>query len=219
MNQVISASILSADFANLGSEIRLCETAGVDWIHIDVMDGHFVPNLTLGPVIVEACRRITSLPLDCHLMIEEPESLVNAFVKAGATYITIHPEENPNIQQTLAAIRDSGCHPGVALNPATPVSTLEPLLHLVDMVLIMTVNPGFSGQVFMPETMEKIIATLRLIDASDRIIRLEVDGGISADNIKLVANSGADTFVSASSIFKSPLGIHSAVSQLREALK
>jgi ribulose-phosphate 3-epimerase len=200
MNPILSASILSADFANLASEIHECEEAGVDWIHIDAMDGHFVPVLTMGPVIVQACRKTTSLPLDCHL-------------------ITIHPERNPTIRKTLSLIRDSGCRPGIALNPETPLSVLEPLLALVDMVLIMTVNPGYSAQAFMPEMIAKLKAAASLIEATGREIRLEVDGGISPKTIGLVSEAGADTFVSASSIFKTEVGIKKAVVDLRMALK
>ncbi len=219
MNPILSASILSADLANLSSEIRQCEDAGVDWIHIDAMDGHFVPVLTMGHVIVQACRETTNLPLDCHLMVEQPEIVVPAFIRSGASYITIHPENNSAVVNTLKMIRDNGCHPGVALNPATPLKMLEPLLPLVDMVLIMTVNPGYSGQEFMPEIIGKIKETSSMITMTGREIRLEVDGGISPKTIGLVAEAGADTFVCASAIFKSHVGIKKAVVNLRSALK
>lgn len=219
MKPIISASILSADLSNLSSEIRNCESAGVDWIHIDAMDGHFVPVLTMGPVIVQACRQITELPLDCHLMVEHPEVVIPAFAKAGATYITIHPEENGSIIQNLELIRSLGCHPGIALNPPTPITLLAPLLPLIDMVLIMTVHPGYSGQEFMPEIIEKISAASEMIKSSGKQIRLEVDGGISPLTIRQTIAAGANTFVSASAIFKTDLGIKAAVESLRLAIK
>ena len=153
----LSASILSADFSQLANQIHECEIGGVDWIHVDVMDGHFVPNLTMGPFIVETLKQITSLPLDCHLMVEKPENLVDAFIKSGANSITIHPENNPNVAETLKYIKDAGCNCGLALNPGTPLKELIHLLPLIDLILLMTVNPGYSGQVFMPEVVGKII--------------------------------------------------------------
>jgi ribulose-phosphate 3-epimerase len=219
MKPILSASILSADLANLASEVKLCEEADVDWIHVDAMDGHFVPVLTMGPVIVEACRRVSSLPLDCHLMVEHPEVVIPAFVDAGATNITIHPENNPSISKSIDLLHSLGCQAGVALNPSTPVNTLHSLIEKIDLVLIMTVHPGYSGQAFMPEVIEKIFKTASLIKDSQREIRLEVDGGISPLTIKQTANAGADTFVSASAIFKSPLGIPAAVDALKSALK
>ncbi len=218
MRKIISASILSADFACLQEQINACEKAGVDWIHVDVMDGHFVPNLTMGPFIVAACRRITNLPLDCHLMVEKPEQLVEAFVKAGSSILTIHPENNPTVVDTLKKIRDFGCTPGVAINPATPVLIVEPLLPLVDQVLVMTVNPGYSGQKFMPSVIQKIADVSSLIQKVNPAIRLEVDGGINPQTITSVLNAGADTFVSASAIFNDPVGIAVGVSKLRERL-
>lgn len=218
MDKLIAASILSADLANLASEIHSCEQAGVDWIHVDVMDGHFVPNLTMGAVIVKACRRSTSLPIDCHLMVEKPETLVRDFAEAGANSITIHPESNPNIHRTLGLIRDHGCLAGVALNPGTQSAVIKPLLPFIDMVLVMTVNPGYSGQTFIPQMLIKISDVSSLIIQQDHSIRLEVDGGITADNIGGVLVAGADTFVSASSIFNHPLGIQQGVRLLREAI-
>jgi len=218
MKKIIAASILSADFSNLEKAIQFCEQAGVDWIHIDVMDGHFVPNITMGPVIVKACKKITRLPLDCHLMVEEPETMIGAFAEAGAHSITIHPENNPNIHRTLGLIRDLGCKCGVALNPGTSSDVLEPLMPFLDMVLIMMVNPGFSGQSFIPEMVSKVARAAELIRQEDHPIRLEVDGGINPAVIDTLLGAGADTFVSASSIFGHPDGIIKGVNALREVL-
>ncbi len=218
MKPVLSASILSANFACLEHDIRECESAGVDWVHIDVMDGHFVPNLTMGPFIVEAVRKITRLPLDCHLMVENPERMVESFASAGATYITIHPENNPNIHRTLQLIKSLGCKPGVALNPGTPASIIDPLLPLVDLILVMTVNPGFSGQQFIPEMIKKVEQVSELISLQQNQIRLQVDGGVTPATISILKASGADTFVSASSIFNTYKSISENVRDLRNAL-
>ncbi len=215
MKNIISASILSADFACLQNQITACEKAGVDWIHVDVMDGHFVPNLTMGPFIVAACRRITNLPLDCHLMVDHPETLINAFAKAGASNLTIHPENNPSVEDTLIAIRALGCKPGIAINPLTPVEEILPLMHLVDMVLVMTVNPGYSGQEFKPEVIQKISQVSAIINETNPSIRLEVDGGINVQTVQSVLSAGANTFVSASAIFGDSDGISAGVSKLR----
>ena len=153
---VISASILSADFTRLGEEIAVCESAGADWIHVDVMDGHFVPNITMGPFIVEACKRVTKLPLDVHLMIEKPEGYLEAFAKAGASGLTVHVETCPHLDRTLQEIKSLGCKAGVVLNPETPVSEIEPVLHLADLVLVLSVHPGFSGGKFVPESVAKV---------------------------------------------------------------
>lgn len=218
MKNRISASILSADFTNLGKAIRQCEDAGVDWIHIDVMDGHFVPNLTMGPFIVEACRKITNLPLDCHLMVEKPESLVRSFADGGANNITIHPENNPNVVRTLELIQSLGCTPGLALNPGTNAIVLEPLLPFAELILIMTVNPGFSGQAFIPEMVKKVTTAAEMIQKQDHEIILEVDGGINALLIPDLVQAGANVFVSASSIFKHTEGISEGVLSLRKAM-
>jgi len=218
MKYILSASILSADFSNLEASIRNCEQAGVDWIHIDVMDGHFVPNLTMGPFIVETCKRITNLPLDCHLIIEKPENLVRSFIDAGADSLTIHPENNPNILRTLGFINELGCKAGVAINPGTSHLVLQPLLPFVDLVLVMTVNPGFSGQSFMPEMITKVNETARMIKGQNKEIRLQVDGGINASTIIRARQAGADTFVSGSAIFDRPDGINAAVFALKKGL-
>lgn len=218
MGLKISASILSANFACLQDEISACEKAGVDWIHIDVMDGHFVPNLTMGPFIVEACRRMTGLPLDCHLMVEKPENLIDAFITAGATHLTIHPENNPQVVDTLLRIKNGGCRAGIAINPETPVNVLEPIIHHADLILIMTVHPGYSGQKFIPETIEKIKQAYDLTKFMQNPPILEVDGGISAETIGLVRKAGANAFVSASAIFHYPGGIHAGVNELRKKL-
>ncbi len=218
MDNIISASILSANFAQLERQILECEQAGVDWIHIDVMDGHFVPNLTMGPFIVEHCRRITNLPLDCHLMVEKPETLVRDFANAGASVITIHPEVNPNVHRTVQLIQNLGCKAGVALNPGTSHFVIESMLDFLDLILIMTVNPGFSGQVFIPEMTKKIQAVSEMAKKQNNNIYIEVDGGISASNITEVRQAGANAFVSATSIFGHPKGITAGIHDLRQAL-
>lgn len=218
MKDLISASILSANFACLEQQIHECEQAGVDWIHVDVMDGHFVPNLTMGSFVVETCKKITALPLDCHLMVEKPELMVKAFADAGASIITIHPENNINTHRTLQFIRRLGCKAGIALNPGTPANMIETLLPFVDLVLVMTVNPGFSGQAFIPEMLQKIEKISQEISKQAHQIFLEIDGGITASTIRLVKNAGADVFISATSIFKHPQGISAGVRDLRQAL-
>jgi ribulose-phosphate 3-epimerase len=215
---IIAASILSADFTRLGEQIVEAETAGADWVHVDVMDWHFVPNLTMGPFIVEACRRATNMPLNVHLMVDQPETMLEAFAKAGATHVIVHVETCPQIDRTLKTIKSLGCQAGVTLNPATPVSSLEPAYSLADLVLVMTVHPGYSGQEFEPEVLPKIAKVRRRLDELGSAARLEVDGGISAHTIQQVRDAGADTFVTASAIFKYPEGIPAGVRALKDAL-
>ncbi len=215
---IIAPSILSADFTRLGEQIAECEAAGADWIHVDVMDGHFVPNLTMGPFIVEACRRATALPLDVHLMIERPGNLLEAFARAGASHLTVHVEACPDLVGTVKAIRSLGCQAGLTLKPATPVSALEPALPLADLVLVMTVEPGYSGQTFQPEVLPKVAAVRRRLDETGSSARLEVDGGISAENVFQVREAGADAFVAAHAIFGDPHGIGAGIRSLRKAV-
>ncbi len=214
-NFLIAPSILSADFTRLGADLAACESAGADWIHVDVMDGHFVPNLTMGPFIVEACRRATKLPLDVHLMIEKPERHLEAFAKAGATNITVHVETCPHLNRTIQQIHSLGCKAGVTLNPSTPASAIEPVLSLVDLVLALTVNPGFSGQEFLPEVLPKIRQLRGLLDAVNPSARLEVDGGLSSATLPEVQKRGADVFVSGSFVFGHPQGIAAGIRELR----
>ena len=200
----ISPSILSADFCRLGEEVRALEKAGADYIHVDVMDGHFVPNLTIGPAIVKAVRRCTSLPLDVHLMMERPDDFLSDFAKAGANILTVHVEAVTHLHRTLSEIKKYGMRAGVSLNPSTPVCLIEPALDYADLVLVMSVNPGFGGQELIPEVLPKIKEIRRLITRKGRPVELEVDGGIKVDNIGAVADAGADVFVSGSGIFGTP---------------
>jgi ribulose-phosphate 3-epimerase len=198
----IAPSILSADFARLGEEVRNVLAAGADVVHFDVMDNHYVPNLTIGPLVCEALRKHgVTAPIDVHLMVKPVDRIVPDFAKAGATYITFHPEATEHVDRTIGLIREHGCKPGLVFNPATPLVWLDHVLDKLDMVLLMSVNPGFGGQSFIPSVLPKIEAVRRLIDASGRQIRLEVDGGIKVDNIATVAAAGADTFVAGSAIF------------------
>lgn len=202
--KLIAPSILSADVTRLGEEIRAVEAAGADWIHADVMDGHFVPNITFGPMVVEAVRRVTRLPIDVHLMITAPERYIAEFAQAGATYICVHQETCLHLNRTVRLIRDAGARPGVVLNPATPVETLEWVLEYLDFVLIMSVNPGFGGQAFIPNTIAKIAALRRMITEKGLNTLIEVDGGVSERTIAGIAAAGADVFVAGSAVFKSP---------------
>jgi ribulose-phosphate 3-epimerase len=199
----LSPSILSADFSRLKDEIQAVEEAGADYIHIDVMDGHFVPNITIGPMVVEAVKKITSLPLDVHLMISDPDKYIEDFIKSGSNLLSVHVEACPHLQRTVTYIRDKGVKPAVVLNPSTDLYTLEYTLEEVDMVLLMTVNPGFGGQKFIPGMIPKIMKLRRLIDESQLSVELEVDGGINLENIGLVSQAGADVVVSGSAVFKS----------------
>ncbi|MEJ2484875.1 MAG: ribulose-phosphate 3-epimerase [Anaerolineales bacterium] len=214
--ELISASILSADFTRLGQEIHTVQEAGADWIHIDVMDGHFVPNLTMGPVVVKACRKATNLLLDVHLMIEYPERSIQDYAAAGADSLTIHTEASPNLFRTLQTIKDLGCRAGVVINPGTPASAVHPVLHLVDLVLVMTVNPGYSGQTFLPETLSKVEKIHQWITEDNLPVDLQVDGGINAQTLPQALAAGANVFVTASAIFKHPDGIPAGIRALRE---
>jgi ribulose-phosphate 3-epimerase len=201
---LIAPSILSADFTCLGRELSAVETAGADWIHIDVMDGRFVPNITYGPIIVQACKRATSLPLDVHLMIEKPEEIIPAFAKAGADYISVHAETCPHLHRTLQQIRELGVKPGVALNPATPLSSIEYIAEQLEFVLIMSVNPGFGGQKFIEPSIEKIRTLSGLLAQKNPGTVIQVDGGINSGTIAAVAKAGASCFVAGSAIFNTP---------------
>lgn len=201
--KVIAPSILSADFARLGDDIRAVEAAGADWIHIDVMDGHFVPNITIGPLVVEAVRRSTSLPLDVHLMIENPDRHIDDFVQAGADLVTVQVETCTHLDRAVHRIRERGARPGVVLNPSTPLASLDWILEEVDVVMLMSVNPGFGGQAFIPAAIEKARRLRRCIDALDREVLIEIDGGINDRTIKSVSDAGVDVFVAGSAIFGS----------------
>lgn len=217
MRTRIAPSILSADFANLAAEIRSVEAAGADWIHVDVMDGHFVPNITIGPLIVEAVRPVTGLPLDVHLMIENPESFVLPFSEAGADLITVHVETGYHLFRTIDLIKQQGKKAGIALNPATPLAAVKHLIHVVDLLLIMTVNPGFGGQTYISPMTEKIREARMMVDASGRKIDLQVDGGIKTSNARTVVEAGAEILVMGSEIFGSP-DYASKIREIRAAL-
>ncbi|MFQ5579134.1 MAG: ribulose-phosphate 3-epimerase [Nitrospiria bacterium] len=200
----IAPSILAADFSRLGDEIRAVEAGGADWIHIDVMDGRFVPNLTIGPLIVSAVRKVTALPLDVHLMIVEPDHLIPEFIRAGADSVTVHVEACPHLHRTIQLIKQHGAHTGVSLNPATPISSVDEILGEIDLLLLMSVNPGFGGQAFIPRVLDKIRDARKLIDMRKLNVDLEVDGGIKVDNTQMLARAGVDVFVAGSAIFQSP---------------
>ena len=200
---LIAPSILAANFARLGEEVDAVLAAGADMVHFDVMDNHYVPNLTVGPMVCQALRdHGVTAPIDVHLMVQPVDALIEMFAKAGATYITFHPDASHHVDRSIQLIRDLGCTPGLVFNPAESLSALDYAIHNIDMVLLMSVNPGFGGQTFIPSTLDKLKAARVLIDSSGREIRLEVDGGVGPDNIADVAAAGADTFVAGSAIFK-----------------
>jgi ribulose-phosphate 3-epimerase len=214
----ISVSILSSDFTRFGEQIAECEAGGADWIHLDVMDGHFVPNITFGPVMVEAARRATRLPLDVHLMIEEPDRYAEAFAKAGADRMTVHVEACRHLHRTVQQIHELGKQVGVAINPATPASAVSEILNEADLVLAMTVNPGFSGQVFIPSVISKVRQLRKWVDAAprpERPVEIQVDGGIDTETAPLVVEAGASVLVAATAVFKTGRPIGEALHRLR----
>jgi ribulose-phosphate 3-epimerase len=214
---VIAPSILSSDFLHLGDVLQTCKSAGADWIHVDVMDGQFVPNLTMGPFIVRHCRRGTDLPLDVHLMMKNPERLLEAFATAGASRLTVHVETCPHLHRTLHDIKALGCKAGVTLNPGTPAASVFQVLPFVDLVLVMSVDPGFSGGTYIPEMVGKVAEIRRELDRIGSSAWLEVDGGISPETLSEMKAAGATAFVSATSIFTHPDGIAAGIASLREA--
>ncbi len=212
---IISASIISLDFLSLENQLSLSKSAGIDWLHIDVMDGQFVPNITLGPMFLPFCKKVVDMPLDVHLMINKPENHIESFAYAGANYISIHVENNPNILRTLQKIKELGCKAGIVLNPGTSAESINELLPFVDLILVMTVNPGFSGQKFIPEMISKIKRIRKMIDESKFNVLLQVDGGINKETIASVVNAGADVIVAATAIYKHTDGIKAGVDALR----
>jgi len=217
---LLAPSILAADFSRLGDEIALAESGGADWIHVDVMDGHFVPNLTMGPIIVEACRRVTDLPLDVHLMIEKPERYLEAFALAGASRVTVHVETCPHLHQTIQTIKGLGLRAGVVLNPSTPIGSLTEIVAEVDLILVMTVNPGYGGQAFIESSITKIREARELRDTkSDSGAFIEVDGGINRSTIIKAFEAGADVFVAGNSVFGHSEGAKVGVEVLRRQLE
>ncbi|MGE5073226.1 MAG: ribulose-phosphate 3-epimerase [Anaerolineae bacterium] len=215
---IIAPSIVSADALRLKEDIAACEAAGADWLHVDVMDGHFVPNITMGPFLVEAYKRASRLPLDVHLMIEQPERYLETFAKAGAAHLTVHVETCPHLYRTMQQIKSLGCAAGVTLNPGTPVSALEAVLHLADLVLIMSVNPGFSNQALLPDAVGRVGRVRKMLDEAKSGAYLQVDGGVNADNIARLKDAGANAFVSANAIFRHPEGIAGGIGALRTAV-
>ncbi len=217
MTYKLAPSILSANFARLGEHVQEAEAAGVDWIHVDVMDGHFVPNITIGPLIVQALRPVTSLPLDVHLMIEQPERYLTNFAKAGANLLNVHQETCPHLHRTIQQIKELGCKAGVTLNPATPLSTLEEILPDLDLILIMSVNPGFGGQSYIPGSTAKIARLRAMLEAIDSKAEIEVDGGVNTNTIAEIVGAGASVLVAGSAIFNERNSVAENVRQFRAA--
>ena len=213
----IAPSILSADFAYLADEIAKVTEAGADMIHVDVMDGHFVPNFTIGPPIVKAIRKVTRLPLDVHLMMTNPDDYIHDFIKAGSNYITVHVETCPHLHRTIQSIKEEGVKAGVTMNPATPLSSVEEILGEVDLLLIMSVNPGFGGQEFIPSVLEKLRRARTMIDQRGAKVELEIDGGIKVENVAAIARAGADILVSGSAIFQSK-DYKDTIQKMRQAI-
>ena len=204
IKKIIAPSILSADFSRLGEEVAAIERGGADWVHVDVMDGHFVPNITIGPPVVASIRKITKLPLDVHLMIQDPDKYIEKFAKAGADIITVHVETSPHLHRSVQFIKDQGCKAGVSLNPATSLATLDHILSEVDMVLLMTVNPGFGGQEFIPSVLPKIKRLREQISEKGISVDIEVDGGVNLNTISKVAQAGGNIFVAGNAVFTTP---------------
>ena len=215
---LIAPSIIASDFTHLADEISVIESAGADWLHMDIMDGHFVPTITVGPLFVQACKRATKLPIDAHLMISDPDQYLEVFAKAGANNITVHVEACPNLPQTIQKIKSLGCAAGVTLNPATPASALDSVLPLVDLVLVMSVKPGYSGQSFMPEMISKVEEIRNKLNALRSNAYLEVDGGISAETLPLMYKAGANVFVAGSAVFGHPQGAGEGIRVLRQCV-
>ena len=215
----IAPSILSADFARLGHQVSEAEAAGADYIHVDVMDGHFVPNITVGPLVVKAVRRVTELPLDVHLMIEKPDRYLEAFCAAGADILTVHVETCPHLHRTVQRIKELGCRAGVTLNPSTPVGALEEILAYVDLVLVMTVNPGHGGQSFIESTLSKVERVRTMLDQRNAPAELEVDGGVDSQTAPSVVGAGADVLVAGSAVFASVESVAEAIARLRAAVR
>lgn len=216
VHTVIAPSILSADFARLGSDVEKVLSAGADWVHFDVMDNHYVPNLTVGPMVCQALRNFgIKAPIDVHLMVEPVDRIIPDFASAGANLITFHPEATKHVDRTIDLVLEHGCQVGVALNPATPVSILDHIIHKIDLILVMTVNPGFGGQSFIVEMLDKITAVRRIIDSQNKMVHLQVDGGVKVNNIAQIARAGADVFVAGSAIFNSD-DYKKTINQMRE---